>query len=265
MNDEPSGSNDRLLDHGASDIESPRFLRGWGGRAFETSVVTSRRLTPTTHGITLEKPDDFSLRPVQFTFLELETDVGRDVRPMSLASSPTRRYLEYGVRISESPYKHAFVDLAAGDRVRLQGPFGDFILDEQRPAVFLAGGIGITPLKGMAEYAADKKLQTPVRLAYSNRTEDEIVYRAELEELERRNPRFEALYTLTGEKVAKDWPGLRGRFSQHVIRRAAEGLSRPIYYLCGKPSMVSAGFDLLLQMDVPEEDMKIEVFRGYWN
>ena len=213
----------------------------------------------------MEKPDGFSFHPVQFTFLALETVDGWVVRPMSLASSPTRSYLEYGVRISESSFKRCFVSLRAGDRVRLQGPFGDFVLDEHRPAVFLAGGIGITPLKGMAEYAGDMRLQIPVRLLYSNRTDDEIVYRAELEELERRNSKFEVLHTLTGEKVSEGWAGARGRFSQDLLHKAVKGLNHPIYYLCGKPSMVSAVFDLLLWMGAPEEDIKIEVFRGYWS
>src|SRR5689334_3001413 len=165
-------------------------MAGWGGMAMETTVVSSRSMTPSIHGISLRKPARFSFLPVQFTFLTLITDQGPDTRPMSLAVSPTRPNLEYGVRVSDSPYKRAFVSLRPGDAVQVRGPFGDFVLDEERPAVLIAGGIGITPLKGMAEYAADKKLKIPVRLLYSNRTEHEIAYKTELEELERRNPKF---------------------------------------------------------------------------
>jgi ferredoxin-NADP reductase len=222
-------------------------------------------MTPSIHGITLRKPAGFSFLPVQFTFLTLMTELGPDSRPMSLATSPTRPNLEYGVRLSDSPYKRAFASLEPGDAVVVRGPFGHFVLDEERPAVLVAGGIGITPLKGMAEYAADKKLQIPVRLLYSNRTEDEIAYRPELMELERRNPRFRVLYTLTGEGVSNGWEGLLGRVSPIILREAAEGLDRPVYYFCGQPGMVSTVNDILLRMNVPDEDMKAEVFRGYWS
>ncbi len=231
----------------------------------ETTVVSLRSMTPSTRDVVLRKPDGFDFLPVQFTFLTLMTEEGPDTRPMSLATSPTRPNLEYGVRMSDSPYKRAFASLKPGDAVLIQGPFGDFVLDEERPAVLVAGGIGITPLKGMAEYAADKKLQIPIRLLYSNRTEVEIAYKAELEELERRNPRFRVLNTLTVETASKDWAGLRGRIGPDLLRRAAEGLDRPIYYLCGKSGLVSAMFRLLQTIGVPDEDVRIEVFRGYWN
>jgi ferredoxin-NADP reductase len=225
-------------------------------------VVESRQLTPQTRGIMLKKPAGFDFRPTQFTFLSLKTDVGLDVRPMSIATSPTRPNLEYAVRLGDSPFKRTFASLRPGDAVGVQGPFGRFVLDERRPAVLLAGGIGITPLKGMAEYASDNALPIPVRLVYSNRTEEEIAYRAELEELENRNPRLGVIHTLTGE-VARRWKGSVGRIGEGHIRKAAEGLDRPVYYVCGKPSMVAAMLGLLSDTGVPEEDIKVEVFRGY--
>src|SRR2546425_8263093 len=153
-------------------------------RGFKGQVVSSRQLTPTTRAIEVEKPKAFTFGPTQFTFLQLQTEEGMDARPMSLATSPTRPHLEYAVRLSDSPYKRAFAALRPDDEVRVFGPIGDFVLHETRPAVLVAGGVGITPLKGMAEYAADKALPIPIRLVYSNRSEDEIVYRRELEALE---------------------------------------------------------------------------------
>jgi ferredoxin-NADP reductase len=237
----------------------------WNRQAVEALVVSSRRMTPSTHEVVVKKPSGFDFLPVQFTFLTLKTDRGPDTRPMSPATSPTRQNLDYGVRISGSPYKRAFASLKPGDAVVVQGPFGDFLLDEERPAVFIAGGIGITPLKGMAEYAADKGLKIPIRLLYSNSTEDEIVYRNELDDLERRNPRFQVLHTLTGETVSESWAGLRGRIRPDLLTKASAGLFRPVYYLSGKPRMVSAIFDLLVKEGVQQEDVRVEAFRGYWN
>src|SRR5688572_6165844 len=63
---------------------------------------------------------------------------------MSLATSPTRSHLEYGVRLSDSAFKHDFAALQPGDTVVVEGALGHYILDAPRPAVLVAGGIGIT-------------------------------------------------------------------------------------------------------------------------
>lgn len=234
------------------------------GERFEARVVRSRPLTPTTHGIEVEKPAGFTFQPTQFTFLQLETPDDVAVRPMSLATSPTRPHLEYAVRVSDSAFKRAFAALQPGDTVVVQGPLGHYILDTSRPAILVAGGIGITPLKGMAEYAADRMLPIPVHLVYSNRTVEEIVYREELEVLKRNNPNFQVLHTLT-RPVSGSWEGRTGRIGvgADLLTEAAAGLDGPVYYLCGAPGFIEASFQSLVDSGVAEADIRFEVFRGY--
>ncbi|SRR6266581_6269283 len=231
-------------------------------RGFRTRIVSSRPLTPSTRAIEPEKPAGFTFGPTQFTFLQLQTEEGMDARPMSLATSPTRPHLEYAVRLSDSPYKGAFAALRPDDEVRVFGPIGDFVLHETRPAVFLAGGIGITPLKGMAEYAADKGLPIPIRLVYSNRSEDEIVYRRELDSLEKQNPRFQVIHTLT-RSSGPTWKGATGRIDRALLQRVAGGLTDPIYYVSGTPGMVVGTLRLLRDLEIPDSRLEVEAFRGY--
>ena len=231
-------------------------------RGFRIRVVSSRSLTPTTHAIEVEKPNTFTFGPTQFTFLQLETEEGMDARPMSLATSPTRPHLEYAVRLSDSAYKRAFAALQPDDEVRVFGPIGDFVLHERRPAVLLAGGIGITPFKGMAEYAADKALPIPIRLVYSNRSEDEIVYRRELDALGSSNARFRVLYTLS-RTADTAWRGRTGRIDRELVREAERDLADPIYYVSGTPSMVVGMLRLLRNLEVPDASIEVEAFRGY--
>ena len=224
--------------------------------------MRSRPLTPTTHGVEVEKPKDFHFQPTQFTFLQLDAPEGLDLRPMSLATSPTRPHLEYGVRVADSAYKQAFTALRPGDAVVVQGPLGQYILDPTRPAVLLAGGIGITPLKGMAEFAADSKLTIPVRLIYSNRSVEEIVYRDELKVLESSNPMFRVFHTLT-RPAPSSWAGKTGRVGAKLLFEATDSLDRPIYYLCGAPGFVEACCESLEVFGVSEADIRVELFRGY--
>jgi glycine betaine catabolism B len=226
-------------------------------------VLESPRVTPSVHGVRFEKPPGFQFAPVQFCGLELATRAGSIEYPMSLACSPTRPYLEFGARVSESPWKEAFAALEPGDEAEVDGAYGHFVLDETSPAVLVAGGIGITPLKGMAEYAADRQLPIDVRLVYSNRSEEEIAYRSELEVLTRENPRFRVYHTLTRASDSASWTGRRGRVDTDLLREASRGLSDPVYYVCGAPGLVQDAYRLLVGLGVTPDRIKYELFRGY--
>jgi len=146
--------------------------------------------------------------------------------------------------------------------VAIFGPIGDFVLHETRPAILVAGGIGVTPLKGMAEYATDRELPIPIRLVYSSRSEDEIAYRAELAALERQDPHFRVLHTLTGA-VGPGWESATGRIDRNLLREAARDLTDPIYYVSGTPSMVVEAWHLLREEGIPAHSIQVEAFRGY--
>jgi glycine betaine catabolism B len=226
-------------------------------------VLESPQLTPTIHGVRFEKPPGFEFEPVQFCGLEIRTAEGSIEYPMSLACSPTRPYLEFGARISDSPWKQAFAALKPGDDAEIDGAYGHFVLDAASPAVLVAGGIGITPLKGMAEYAADRALPINVRLVYSNRNEEEIAYRSEIEELTRQNPHFEVYHTLTQAPGGSTWTGRRGRIDSSLVTEASRGLTHPVYYVCGAPSMVQGTYRILQSLGIAPDRIRYEVFRGY--
>jgi ferredoxin-NADP reductase len=215
------------------------------------------------HDVKFEKPAGFDFAPVQFCGLELSTGRGPIEYPMSLACSPTKPYLEFGARVSNSPWKEAFAALGPGDDAEVDGAYGHFVLDETTPAVLVAGGIGITPLKGMAEYATDRHLPLDVRLVYSSRDETEIAYRLELDGLTRQNPRFHVLHTLTRAPKDSSWTGRRGRIESDLLSEASRGLDGPTYYVCGTPGMVQETYRNLLGLGVAAYRVKYEVFRGY--
>jgi len=226
-------------------------------------VLESIRVTPSVHGVKFEKPPGFLFSPVQFCGLELSTTNGGIEYPMSLACSPTKPYLEFGARISSSPWKKAFAALRPGDEAEVDGAYGHFVLDEESSTILVAGGIGITPLKGMAEYAADRGLPIDIRLVYSSRSEEEIAYRSELEALTRQNPRFEVLHTLTRAPGDSPWTGRRGRIDADLLAEVSRGLPHPTYYVCGKPGMVQETYRILQRLGVAADRVKYEVFRGY--
>src|SRR5579863_8795069 len=78
------------------------------------------------------------------------------VRAFSLSSSPTETgYLSVTCKITDTPFKQALARMEPGAPAEVYGPLGSFLLDLNRPSIFLAGGIGITPFRGMLRFATD--------------------------------------------------------------------------------------------------------------
>jgi glycine betaine catabolism B len=188
------------------------------------------------------------------------------VRSFSLSSSPSESdRISVTCRISETPFKQALARLRPGDTAEVYGPMGLFLLDQERPGVFLAGGIGITPFRGMFRYAADAGSPQERRLLYSARIPEELLFRSELDAIARAAPHLQTRYTVTRpQDSATPWTGRVGRISSEWIREVAAPLGSPKFYVAGLPDMVVATISMLReQLGVAEDDIDYEVFRGF--
>ena len=116
----------------------------------------------------------------QFAFFDIGgvyNDPKGQIRHFTISSSPTENFLMFGTRIRDSPYKKRLSALEEGAKVKLRGPEGQFVLHEDysKPAVFLSGGIGVTPFRSMLKYATDKKLPVKIIMFDSNRNSNNIL------------------------------------------------------------------------------------------
>jgi ferredoxin-NADP reductase len=195
-------------------------------------VLASRPETPTIHAIRVARPEGFAFHASQAARLEL----GDDARPFSIASGPERPYLEFATRRSESDFKRTFLALVPGDRVRIVGPRGRFLLDEQAPGVLVAGGIGITPMRSMLQHAADARLATPLTLLYASHDPTEIAFRADVNALARTVSELRILYAVS--EATPGWQGRTGRVDADLLAEAAAGRPGAIYYAAGPPAFV---------------------------
>ena len=188
------------------------------------------------------------------------------VRTFSLSSSPSESgFLEVTCKITDTPFKQSLARLRPGDPAVVVGPLGRFLLDPSRPAVFLAGGIGVTPFRGMLRFAVDSGLTQPIHLFYSAREPREFVFREELDRLARAHGSAAVHYTVTRPKESvTPWEGRVGRIDTEWIAPFTDLSPRPRYYVAGLPEMVGETVTALLQeLDVPREDLRFEAFRGY--
>ena len=151
-----------------------------------------------------------------------------------------------------------------GDKIKIKGPYGNFLFqnDFSKTAIMIAGGIGITPFRGMIKYATDKKLPAKIKLLYSSKAQDEIAFFKELEELKKINKNLEIKYTLTSDNNNGEWNGSTGRINEKVIKDNID-INNSIFYICGTPSMVEDMIAILKNIGIKEEDIRYEKFTGY--
>lgn len=226
-------------------------------------VLETKQLTTSTHSIKVAKPPGFSFRASQSTLLMIGNSGRTHRRPMTISSSPSRDYLEYTTRRSDSDFKQAFLSLQEGDHINLVGPKGNFFLEPDTPAVLIAGGIGITPFKSMIEFCEDEGLKTPLMLLYGNHSVEDIPFKQQLDTLSQANPALEILYLISNPPSTPLWDYRVGRIDEDLLREVVSTRSDAIYYLAGPPNMVKSMLQTLAVIGIPPERTRQEMFLGY--
>src|ERR687897_893507 len=217
----------------------------------------------------------------QFAFFDIGgvyNDPKGPIRHFTISSSPTENFIMFSTRIRDSPYKKRLSTLEEGSRVKIRGPEGQFVLhqDSTNSAIFLSGGIGVTPFRSMIKYATDMQLPVPIIMFDSNRDRNNILFKKEFDDWASINKNLKIIYTISEEKeeqhneqsppplsTANDWKGEYGRIDKAMILKYADTnvLNNSIFYICGPPSMLKS-MQALLQEDlkIPKERIKIEEF-----
>ena len=233
----------------------------------DLKVIEVKTETPTIRSVRLGLgADEFSFKPGQYCLVSLEVGEKKEDHAFSIAASPTRSGpLLFSTRRSDSPYKKSFFSLQPGDSVTVMGPMGRFVYDEASSyTVFLSGGIGITPIKSMMEYVADRGLDHRLILLFGNRSPDEIPFRRELDELAMKHSNLDVVHVVSRpDGGGEPWSGPVGRIDEILIRRHVPEFDRARYMICGPPGMVSGLRRLLEGMKVSGNQVKIENFAGY--
>jgi len=221
-----------------------------------------------TMAFRFSRPEGFVFKAGQAISLELidpPAEDGQGSRTLSLVSAPFEQELVLATRMRDSAFKRALKALADGARIRIDGPFGDLTLgDTARPAVFIAGGIGITPFMSMLRQAAEERSPQPLFLAYSNRRPEDSAFLDELQGLERRNQYFHLMATMTDMgKSAREWSGETGFVDADMLKRLVGDLAAPIFYVVGPPAMVEAMQRTLAGAGIAADRIRTEEFYGY--
>jgi ferredoxin-NADP reductase len=226
----------------------------------EVSLLGRDEVAAGTMAFRFTRPVGFDFRPgqsVSLALLEPPAEPNSAQRVFSLASAPDEPELMVATRMREgSAFKRALQALPPGAKVRLKGPRGVMTLheDRSRAAVFIAGGIGITPFLSMLRLAAHERDARPIFLVYSNRRPQDAPFLAELQAIAGKLSGFRLLARMTDTQGFVDADAIRG---------FAGAAAAPLYYLAGPPAMVDAMQTVLRGMGAIEADVRSEQFYGY--
>jgi len=238
---------------------------------YQSSLLGRTEVAEGTMAFQFEKPNNFVFKAGQYIDLTLsgsQPQLGPSdgmTHTFSIASSPSDEELVVTTRMRNTVFKQALSILPIGSKVRIEGPMGSFSLhnNTSRPAVCLAGGIGIAPFLSMLTCATQEKLRHPIVLFYANRYLEDAAFIDALWKLERANPRFRFVPTLTRGANNNGWKGKTGHINSEMLLTHVGILRGPVYYIAGPPMMVAATRQTLSEVGVDEDDIRTEEFAGY--
>jgi ferredoxin-NADP reductase len=237
---------------------------------YEPRLLSRVEVAEGTMAFHFEKPPHFDFKPGQSADLTLssplETDAEGNTRTFSIASSPFENQLIFATRMRDTAFKRSLKKIPLGTEVKIDSPMGSFTLhkNSSKPAVFLAGGIGITPFLSIARQADHDRLPHKLHLFCSNRRPEDTPFLDTLQMLEKSNPNFQLVCTMTEMLQSKrEWQGETGLISQEMLSRHLTSLQGSIYYVAGPPAMVAGVKKMLVAAGVDEDDIRTEDFAGY--
>lgn len=182
---------------------------------------------------------------------------------LSLSSAPERDYIEVTKRLSESLFSTRLKALKPGDEVTLKAPMGQCVFkDDYARIAFVTGGIGITPAISIIEHLSLRHLPTDVLLFYSNRSEEEIAFRKELDGWKAANPGIKIHYTVT-DCEPKDKACVFGRIDKCLLEKNLPDYSQRVIFVFGPPKMVEALRGCCQEIGCAVDKIKWENFVGY--
>ncbi|MFA5051905.1 MAG: FAD-dependent oxidoreductase [Patescibacteria group bacterium] len=235
---------------------------------YKAVITTIKRLSPTVIELAIARPDGNTFPeflPGQYATLSFPMQHRiRGARSFSIVSAPTDLSdWRFGIRMHGS-YTRAMSRLQAGDPVFVTGPFGQFTFDpvRDRSAVFIAGGIGVTPFLSMIKTATDLKLDNDLTLVYSVRSMDDAPYMQELDSWQQKNSRLTVVYAVSDGAVPDSLDRrVPGRITADVLSKAVPGgIGSRSVFLCGPPPFMKAMTGHLVGLGLPKGLIRTERF-----
>ena len=225
----------------------------------ETPNVKSFRLVDPTDGAL-----PFTYLPGQFLTITAAPGGQPIKRSYTIASSPTQRaFCEVTLKREDQGVVSRFLHdrIKEGDTLQITAPSGRFTFTgaEASSVVLIAGGVGITPIMSAIRYLTARAWSGDIFFFYAVRGEADVIFREELEYLQRRHPNFHVV--IAAEQVqSAEWPYASGRVTRELLETNVPRLTSRRVHVCGPPPMMDAIKTILADLGVPPNQIRTEIF-----
>lgn len=222
-----------------------------------------------TAAFSFEPDGPFQFTPGQTCDLTIPDPLYRDdggtTRTFSIASLPGEARLMFGTRLRGSAMKRSLLDAPLGLGVEIDGPSGSFTLHHNaaKPAILIAGGIGITPFRSMIGEATRRGLRRSITLVYANRSPRDVAWLPDLETWAAQNANFRLIATVTDTTPGEPWRHETGRVDKAFLLRHLQVTADAIFYVAGPPGLVGAMQTVLPEIGADPDNVRAEEFAGY--
>jgi len=212
-----------------------------------------------------DKSQDFSfVAGEHITMTQEQIEDSR--RVFCMASAPYEDSLIFAMRMSDSGFKSSLKTMPIGTEVGITESRGSFVLhhDASKPAVFLVGGIGVTPFRSMAMQASHDKRLHKIFMFYSNYKPEDAAFLEELGDLEGKNSSYKLIATMTEMKKSNTpWQEETGYINKAMLKKYIEDIKTPLYYIAGPPGFVLGMRGMLDEIGIDTDSIKTDQFSGY--
>ncbi|MFW6126835.1 MAG: ferric reductase-like transmembrane domain-containing protein [Thermodesulfobacteriota bacterium] len=241
----------------------PRLLRRHPYR-----VTDVQQEVPGVWTLTFAPPpgrEDFDFLPGQWQFLTLlrGRNLPEEEHHFTISSSPRQKGSHTSTIKEVGDFTATIGQTKPGDEAVIQGPFGRFshvVHPELRDLVFIAGGIGITPLMSNLRHLRDTGTDKKVLLLYANSTEADIAFRDELAAMEAgEKPQLQVVHIIS--HPGDDWTGEKGHLDREKLSRlCGDRLAKSTFFISGPPGLVAAMLSSLDEVGVDQSRISVEYF-----
>ena len=222
-----------------------------------------KEIIPRTADVTsyrFPRPPELTYKPGQYFFITIKQGDKELTHHFSFSSSPTEKeYFEFTKKLTDHEYSMALKAAKVGDWARIDAPYGQFTFEGEYPKIaLLAGGIGITPFMSICKYATDKRLNSKITLFYGCRTENDIAFKQELENMQEENKNLKVVFIVN--EATSQWKGATGVITADMIKKELPDYMENMFYVCGPPPMVAAIEKLIVSIGLQKDTVKTGVF-----
>jgi glycine betaine catabolism B len=221
--------------------------------------------THNVKSVRLETAEKADFKAGQYMMVTIKSDDKDISRFLSISNSPTEKgFIEFTKKLTDSDFSSTLKQLKVGDTIKIRYPFGKFTFDgEYSKIAFLSGGIGITPIRSIAKYVVDKKLDTDMVLIYGNQCIDDVAFKDDFDQMEKESPNFKVIHVLNDDSKC-DIPVKVGFITKDIVIDSLPDYAERKFFICGPPGMVNAMKKILIEgLGLSEDSIIEESFKGY--